>query len=73
MSFLTITDKRNGLQRATGVTLLLDKTLSATKEKREQVSRSSLQISLLHCVTAQLTKLQPNLEHTHLFFTLMLL
>nr|XP_002127595.1 cold shock domain-containing protein E1-like [Ciona intestinalis] len=36
VSFLTITDKRNGQQRAAGVTLLLDKTIAASKEKREQ-------------------------------------
>ncbi|XP_076800145.1 cold shock domain-containing protein E1-like isoform X1 [Clavelina lepadiformis] len=36
VSFLTITDKRNGQQRAAGVTLLLDKTLATTNEKREQ-------------------------------------
>ena len=41
MSFLTITDKRNGLRRAAGVTLLLDKTLAANKEKREQVKQNT--------------------------------
>uniref|UniRef100_H2Z8A1 CSD domain-containing protein n=1 Tax=Ciona savignyi TaxID=51511 RepID=H2Z8A1_CIOSA len=36
VSFLTITDKRNGQQRAAGVTLLLEKTIIVSKEKREQ-------------------------------------
>ena len=38
VSFVTITDKRDGQQRAAGVTLLLDETLQISKEKRERVS-----------------------------------
>ena len=48
VSFLTITDKRNGLRRAAGVTLLLDKTLAANKEKREQVRTDTLQAASIN-------------------------
>ena len=37
VSFFTVTDRRNGQQRAAGVTLLLNETLELSKEKREKV------------------------------------
>ena len=39
MTFVTITDKRDGQQRAAGVSLMLQDTLYISKEKRENVSK----------------------------------